>query len=257
MIPVVAIFGLVVSFLSGLLGIGGGIIMAPLLLYGPPLLGIGQLDMKTVAGLTIVQGLLASVSGVISHRRSGNVSRQLVICMGTAIILGSLSGAIFSQFVDAHVLLGIFAGLAALAAALMLLPKRDQEDSAEGRVVFRRPLAIVISLSVGFLGGMVGQAGAFILVPLMLYVLKLPTRITIGSSLGIVLCSSFAGFLGKLTTGQIPLSLALALALGAVVGAQAGGLVSKRMTPRVLRTSLALVIAVAALRMWADFFSSS
>ena len=66
--------GLVTGFLSGLLGIGGGIIMAPLLLFIPPLFGIKPLSMQVVAGLTIVQGLVACVSGALTHRRFHFVS---------------------------------------------------------------------------------------------------------------------------------------------------------------------------------------
>ncbi|MCK5192959.1 MAG: TSUP family transporter, partial [Desulfobulbaceae bacterium] len=66
--------GLITGFLSGLLGIGGGIVMAPLLLYVPPLFGFEPLPMRIVAGLTIVQGLLACISGALSHRQFRMVS---------------------------------------------------------------------------------------------------------------------------------------------------------------------------------------
>ena len=61
--------GLITGFLSGLIGIGGGIVMAPLLLYVPPLFGFDPLPMRIVAGLTITQGLLGCLSGAVSHRR--------------------------------------------------------------------------------------------------------------------------------------------------------------------------------------------
>ena len=97
--------GLGISIISGLLGIGGGIIMAPALLYIPPMLQVGQLDMKTVTGLTITQGLFASLSGAWRHSKYKFVSRELVIYMGGSILLAALGGAVFSKFVSDRLLL--------------------------------------------------------------------------------------------------------------------------------------------------------
>ena len=249
LITVVLLLGLGVSFFSGLLGIGGGIIMTPLLLYVPSLLGLGHLGMREVAGLTMVQGFVGALSGLVKHRDYGFVNRDLVLNMGVAIGLSSLFGAVLSKYVGQDTLLAIFALLALIAAGLMLVSREEGEDGATG-IEFNRPLAISISIAVGFLGGLVGQGGAFILIPLMLFVLKLPTRITIGSSLGIVLFSAAAGFVGKLGTGQIILPLALALVVGAVPGAQLGSYVSKRVSTRALRGVLAALIGLTAVNMW-------
>lgn len=246
-------FALAVGFLSGLLGIGGGILMTPLLLYGPPLFGVGEFSVQEVTGLTIVLGLLASASGVLRHRAYGFVSQRLVLYMGVTIALASLTGAILSRFTAAGALLAILACLALVAAVLMLLPPPKGGDEALS-FDFRpsRARATAVAAGVGFLGGMVGLGGAFILVPFMIQVLRVPTRLTIGSSLGIVFFSALAGFAGKAGTGQIPLAAALALALGAIPGAQLGGYASPRVRPALLRQALALIIVFAAARMWAD-----
>ncbi|MFQ6096870.1 MAG: sulfite exporter TauE/SafE family protein [Armatimonadota bacterium] len=253
LILVVAVVGLFVSFLSGLLGIGGGIVMAPALLYLPPLLGAGQLDMRAVAGLTITQGLAACLFAGLRHNKYRFVSRPLVSVMGPTILVAALSGGILSKYVPNELLLAIFAGLALVAAALMLIPKREDPNAPEaGDVLFNRPLAAAISLTIGILGGMVGQGGSFILIPLMLYVLRLPTRVAIGSNLGIVFFSSLAGFVGKAATGQVLPLLALALVAGAIPGSQFGSYVSRRTQPAQLRLGLALVVAAAAIKMCAE-----
>ncbi len=90
-----AVLGLTGGFFSGWLGIGGGIIMAPLLLYVPAAIGSGVLDMKVVAGLTVVQSLFATGSGVLAHRKARHVSRPLVLWMGAGITAGSLAGALY------------------------------------------------------------------------------------------------------------------------------------------------------------------
>lgn len=247
----VFLLGVSVSFFSGLLGIGGGIIMTPLLLYLPSVLGMADLGMREVAGLTMVQGLVGALSGSLRHRSYGFVHNRLVLTMGTAIALSSLAGAVLSKYVSQEALLAVFALLALVAAALMLVPKNgDGEEVILSEVDFDRPLAAAVAVAVGFLGGLVGQGGAFILIPLMLYVLKLPTRITIGSSLGIVLFSAAAGFVGKLSTGQIDIPLALALTAGAIPGAQFGGYVSKKVSTKALRGALAVLIGLTAINMW-------
>ena len=74
--------GLISGFLSGLLGIGGGIVMAPLLLYVPPLFQLDSIPMQTVAGLTIVQGLLGCLAGSLTHNKFHFVSSRLSVYMG-------------------------------------------------------------------------------------------------------------------------------------------------------------------------------
>ncbi len=245
--------GFAISFLSGLLGIGGGIVLAPALLFLPPLLGVGSLDMKTVSGLTITQGLFACLFGALRHDQHRAVHRRLVRWMGGAIFGSALAGALLSGWLPDEAVTAVFAGLAAVAAILIWLPAREPAG-ADGSATseFNLPMALAIALAVGLLGGLVGQGGSFILIPLMLRFLRLPTRIAIGSNLALVVFSSLAGFAGKLVTGQIPLLPAMAIAAGAIPAAQLGGACSQRARPRWLRLCLAVLILLAAVKMLAD-----
>lgn len=255
--PFLLIFalGLVVSFFSGLLGIGGGIIMTPLLLYVPQLFGMEPLGMREVAGLTMVQGFVAAASGVVRHRRYGFVSKGLVLDMGLTIAFASFLGAVASQFVPPSFLLATFAALALIAGLLMLVPVKEATIASNMPLgIYNRPLALSIASIVGVLGGLVGQGGAFILIPLMIQGLKIPTRYAIGSSLGIVLFSAAAGLLGKLGTGQILIAFAFALVVGALPGAQLGAYVSRRTRPEALRQILALFITLSAIRIGYGIF---
>lgn len=245
--------GFAVSCLSGLLGIGGGIVMAPALLYLPPAFGLAALDMRQVAGLTITQGLFACLSGAWRHDRHRSVSRRLVISMGSAITAAALTGSVVSRWVANEVLMVVFAVLAAVAALMMWLPKAEEHEVEDPNACrFNIPLAVSIAAVIGFLGGLVGQGGSFILIPLMLHALRLPTRVVIGSNLALVFLASLAGFVGKAATGQVPTLPAVLLVLAAVPGAQIGGILSHRTSPRWLRTTLAVVIALAAAGMIAD-----
>jgi len=191
----------------GAVGIGGGIVMAPALLYLPPAFGLASLDMRQVAGLTITQGLFACLSGAWRHDRHRSVSRRLVISMGSAITAAALAGSVISRWVANEVLMVVFAGLAAIAALMMWLPMSDEFAAEDPNACsFNIPLAVSIALAIGFLGGLVGQGGSFILIPLMLYVLRLPTRVVIGSNLALVFLASLAGFVGKAATGRCPCS---------------------------------------------------
>lgn len=243
--------GLFTGFLSGLLGIGGGIVMAPLLLYIPPLFGFEPLPMRIVAGLTIVQGLLACLSGALSHRRFRFVSERLSLYMGTSIFLAALAGGAGSSYVSNEILLFLFAGLALSASFLMLIPVRGETDNPDAEsLTFRRWRAVTAASGVGLLGGVVGQAGSFILIPLMTAFVQIPTRIAIGSNLAIVLLSSLAGFIGKATTGQINWLMTLPIALTVIPAAHLGSLVSRKTPVTRLRRVLAVLIAAAAIRIW-------
>jgi uncharacterized membrane protein YfcA len=243
--------GLCGGFLSGLLGLGGAIFMIPLLLYVPPLLGLEALDMKTVAAISMVQVLAASISGTIAHWQNRFVSRRLVIYMGTGIVAGSLSGSILSKHVSSGFLLAVFASMAIVAAVMMFIPRKEQGEGVPAdQVDFNSTAAALVGLGVGVFGGMVGAPGAFILIPIMIYLLGIPTRVTIGSTLGIVFLGALFGTIGKLATGQIVWPMALALVVGTIPGAQIGGRVSKRVKTKRLRLLIAVIIAVTGIRMW-------
>jgi uncharacterized membrane protein YfcA len=243
------------GFLSGLLGIGGGIVMMPLLLYTPPLIGIGAFSVKQVTGLTMAQGFFASLSALLFYGRQGFVSRPLVLTMGVSLFASSLAGSLFSRSASDGALLFIFGVLAALAAVLMLIPRDYKGDEVTGGgVSFNRALAAGIGLFTGFFLGMVGQAGAFITIPTMLYALKIPLRVALGSTLAIGLFPATAGLAGKAATGQIPFVPALVLVLAAIPAARLGAAVGKRSNTKILRWALAALIMMTAVKVWADIF---
>jgi len=243
--------GLGGGFLSGLLGLGGAIFMIPLLLYVPPLLGVGQFDMKQVAAISMVQVLSASLTGVIVHNKNKFVSKSLLIYMGICNAAGNLVGSFYSQHTESSFLLAIFATLAVIAAVAMFIPKREQgQDITPEDLQYNIPLAMAVSLAIGVFGGMVGAPGAFLYVPVMIYLLNIPTRIVIGSTLGIVFFGAIAGTIGKMATGQIIWPAALALVVGTVPGAQFGGGVSKKVNTKYLRIAIAVIIAITGLKMW-------
>jgi uncharacterized membrane protein YfcA len=253
----IAVLGLATGFLSGLLGIGGGIVMAPLLLYTPPLFGLAPLTMRTVAGLTIVQGLAACISGALTHRRFHFVSGRLVLYMGTSIFIAAALGGAAARFVSNQILLAVFGTLAAVAAILMLVPMRQDQEQPDARdLSFDRSRSIASATGVGLLGGLVGQGGSFILIPLMTSFVRVQTRIAIGSNLAIVLLSTAAAFLGKALTGQIEWLLTVPLVLTVVPATHLGGRVSPRVPVVRLRRALAVLIAVAAIRIWVSVLFS-
>ena len=243
--------GLGTGFLSGLLGIGGGIVMAPLLLYVPPLFGFEPLPMRIVAGLTIVQGFVACISGALSHRQFQMVSDRLSLYMGISIFIAALAGSAGSGYFSNEILLFLFACLALSASLLMLIPvKGDCENPDTDCLTFHRWRAVTAASGVGLLGGMVGQGGSFMLIPLMTSFVQIPTRIAIGSNLAIVLLSTTAGFIGKATTGQVEWLMAVPIVLTVVPAVHVGSLVSQRVPVLGLRRALSILIAFAAIRIW-------
>ena len=248
---VTALSALVASFLSGLLGIGGGVVLTPLLLYLPPALGIGALPVKIITGLTIVQAISGSVLGAFRHSSYGNVSRRLVLTMGPTGAAASLVGALISRDVDDRVLLGIFAALALVTAVMLLLPAEPQKSGTDD-LHLNVPLAVGISIVLGFLGGMVGIGAIATIIGALVYLLRVPPRIAIGTSLGIGMFAAVAALIGKAATAQIDPPLATVVAIVALAASPMGAWFSIRTNPNVLIKILAAVVIVAALRMAAS-----
>lgn len=244
---ITALAGLVASFLSGLLGIGGGLVLTPLLLYLPPVLGGTVIPVKIITGLTIVQAISGSVLGALRHRAYGNVSPRLVWLMGPPSAIASLVGAFVSRDTPDNVILLVFAILAFAGAVMLLLPVTARDERVED-VRADPKLAIPIALVLGFFGGMVGIGGIAFIIAALVYLLRVPPRVAIGSSLGIGLFAAVAALVGKAATAQIDPPLAAIVFVAALVASPIGAAVSVRTQPRALLAILSGIVILAAIR---------
>src|SRR5512140_3122962 len=100
-----AVVGGAVGFLSGLLGIGGGIVMFPLLLYVPPLLGFSGIEVKSITGLTMIQGFFSALTAMFYYNKNALVNKALVVTLGLSLFLSSLIGALMSKRISDSALL--------------------------------------------------------------------------------------------------------------------------------------------------------
>ena len=199
---VMIVLGLIGSFFSGLLGIGGAIINYPLLLYVPSLFKVAHFSAHEVSSISMFQVFFASLAGVVAFRKKSKtnslvVHKGLVLYMGSSILAGSLIGGFASGRLNADVINLIYGILAVLAVILMLLPQRGTDERHSDELRFNKRIAIGSAFIIGIVSGIVGAGGAFILIPIMLTILKIPTRTTIASSLAIVFISAIGGVLGK------------------------------------------------------------
>ncbi len=249
---VIFLIGFVGSFVSGLVGVGGSIIKYPMLLYIPPLLGLTAFTAHEVSGISAIQVFFASIAGVWAYRKGGFLNRDLIIYMGSAILIGSLIGSLGSSALSENTVNIVYGTLAVIAAVMMFIPKKKVDDKLMHEVTFNKPLAAGLALIVGVGSGIVGAAGGFLLVPIMLTVLHIPTRMTIASSLAVTFISSIGGTIGKIATGQIEYASAAVMIVASIIAAPLGAKVSGKLNTKVLQMILAVLILATAIKTWAD-----
>ena len=247
------LIGFVGSFVSGMVGIGGSIIKYPMLLYIPPLLGIAAFSAHEVSGISAIQVLFATISGVWAYRKSGYLNKTLILYMGTSILIGSFIGGYGSNLLAEGSINLVYGVLATIAAIMMFIPKKGLDDIPIDQVKFNKWLAAVLAFVVGIGAGIVGAAGAFILVPIMLVVLKVPTRMTIATSLAITFISSIGSTVGKVLTDQILYGPAAVMIVASVLAAPIGAKLGQKMNTKVLQWILAILILATAIKIWMDF----
>lgn len=248
------LIGFIGSYISGMVGIGGSIIKYPMLLYIPPLFGLAAFTAHEVSGISAVQVLFATLGGVWAYRKGGYLNKTLIIYMGAAILIGSFIGGFGSQSMSEDGINIIYGILALTAAIMMLIPKKGVDDIPLDQVNFNKWLAAVLALVVGIGAGIVGAAGAFLLVPIMLVVLKIPTRMTIASSLAITFISSIGSTVGKITTGQVEYFPAFIMVVASLIASPLGASAGKKMNTKVLQVILAVLILATAIKIWLDIF---
>lgn len=245
------VIGFVGSFLSGMLGIGGAIVNYPMLLYIPVLLGFTGLSAYEVSGVVAVQVFFATLSGILAYRKSGYLNKNLIVTMGASILIGSFLGGYGSHFLTEEGINLIYGILAVIASVMMFIPKKGA-DEVHQPLKYNKGLAIALTFIVGLSAGIVGAGGAFLLVPIMLVVLKVPTRVTIATSLAITFISSIGATTGKIATCQIPFVPALVIVAASLMASPVGATIGKKINVRLLQGILALLILMTTVKIWFD-----
>lgn len=233
----------IASFLSGLLGIGGALVLVPLLFYAPPLVGLAAIPVPLITGLSMTQAFSGSLVSLWRHRGYGNVSMAAIRAIAPAMAIGAFVGAIASSGTPDRVLLLVFAALAVAGALALLVPAAA--PAAVPRPA-RLPLTMAIGAVFGGLSGLVGVGGLWLITPLLIHLVRLPVRVAIGTSLGIGLFASLAGVVGKAASAQIDPLLGAGVFAMAIAAAPLGAALSVRTPTRALTTLLALMVLVVA-----------
>jgi uncharacterized protein len=246
------LIGFIGSYISGMLGIGGSIIKYPMLLYIPPMFGLAAFTAHEVSGISAVQVLFATIGGVWAYRKGGYLNKTLIAYMGGSILIGSFIGGYGSKLMSETGINFIYGVLALIAAVMMFIPKKGLDDIPFDQVKFNKWLAAGLAVIVGIGAGIVGAAGAFLLVPIMLVVLKIPTRMTIASSLAITFISSIGATVGKITTGQVDYFPAFIMVIASIIASPLGAISGKKINTKVLQVVLALLIVATAGKIWVD-----
>ena len=266
--------GAAVGFVSGMFGIGGGFLMTPLLIF----VGISP----AVAVASVSSHIAASsMSGAISYwrRRSIDPSLAAVLLIGGSIgttlgvwtftwlrSLGQLDLLIALSYVILLTTVGglmFWEGLRAMLRARGGNPVPARRSGSHGwihglplKMRFKRSKiylsvipVVAIGLLIGFLGAVMGIGGGFILVPLMIYLLRVPTSTVIGTSMVLTLVTMlFATMLHAVTNHLVDAVLALILMVGGVTGAQFGARAGQKIRGEQLRLLLGLLILSVGVR---------
>ncbi len=266
--------GLAVGFISGMFGIGGGFLMTPLLIF------IGVTPGVAVASVT-THIAASSCSGAISYWRRNAVDLPLALMLLGGGILGTGTGVWLFTLMRALDQLDLMIGLSYLTLLTVIGGLMAWESirailrTRSGRpVVLRRagshlwfhglPIKFrfkrsriyvsaipiwVIGFIIGFIGAIMGIGGGFLLVPMLIYFLRVPTSTVIGTSQVLTLVTmASATVMHAVTNQQVDAVLALILMVGGVIGAQFGARTGYKMTGEWLRLLLGVLVLVVGLR---------
>jgi uncharacterized membrane protein YfcA len=267
-----------VGLLSGIFGVGGGFLMTPLLIF----IGIPP---PVAVGSEASQILASSVSGVQAHMRRGNVDVKMGLVLLTGGIVGSVAGVqivkllrIIGQ-VDLVIslcyvfFLGIVGSLMLIESIRAVLRKRQEHPTGTRRSgqrswIQRLPFKyrfkrsklyisiippLMLGLLIGLLSAVMGVGGGFIMMPAMIYLLRMPTAVAVGTSLfQIMFVTSLVAILHAVQNQSVDAVLALLLIVGSVFGVQVGVRFGQRLAAEQLRALLAVLVLAMAIKLLFD-----
>ncbi len=238
--------GLVIGVLLGLLGGGGSILAVPALVYGA-----GVPLVAAIPTSLLVVGI-SSATALLPRLRKGQVQWRLAGVFGTAGAVSAFAGAAVNRLLDSRLVLVGFAVLMVVAGVRMLHEQATAGGDCalpDGGINWRRclPKAIGSGVVVGFLTGLFGVGGGFLIIPALVLLLGLPMTAAVGTSLVIIVVNSIAGFAAHAGDATLDYGIAGAFTLAAVAGSLAASRIATRLPAKGLRRAFAyLVFAVAA-----------
>jgi uncharacterized membrane protein YfcA len=267
-----------VGFLSGLFGVGGGFLMTPLLI----MVGIPS----TVAAATDSNQIVAaSTSGTFAHYRLGNVDFKMGFLLLIGGVLGGTVGVQFIKILRAMgnadfvikvtyvIMLGVIGGYMFVESLQSMRkiapeearPREPQKPSVYARLVQSLPwqmhfeksgvtlspiMPLVLGIFVGILAAIMGVGGGFIMVPVMVYMLRMPMHVVVGTSLFQILFTCInVTFMQAVSNHTVDLVLAIILLIGSTLGAQFGVKVSRRLKADQLKILLASIVLIVMVQM--------
>ncbi len=269
--------GLGVGFLSGMFGVGGGFLLTPLLIF----IGIPQ---PVAVASSANQLVGASLSGVITHWRRGNVDFKMGFILAAGGLVGSIIGvALFSLLrrlgqidfvisVSYVILLGSLGSMMLLESVGTVLrtrrtqtpPRRPQNpsflhhwplklDFPRSRLRVSILLPLGIGVMIGILSAILGVGGGFLIVPAMIYILGMPVRMVPGTSLfQTIFIAASVSLLQAATNRTVDAVLALLMLIGGAVGVQYGARVGAKLRGDYLRVLLALLVLGFGIKLLID-----
>jgi len=269
--------GGLVGVLSGMFGVGGGFLITPLLMFIgiPPGVAVATGANQVVA---------SSVSGVLAHLKRRTVDFRMGLVLLAGGMLGSGAGIwVFSLLramgqVELLVQLSYVVFLGLIGAMMLQESIRALRRAADPRaaprrahqhfLVHRLPLKmkfrtsglyisvippVAVGAAVGFLAAIMGVGGGFIMVPAMIYLLGMPTKVVVGTSLfQIIFVTAFTTLMHAITAYSVDILLAVVLILGGVIGAQIGTQIGLKLRAERLRLLLALLVLSVSIKIGFD-----
>jgi len=235
---ILILVGILVGTLSGFFGIGGGMILVPILL----LLGI---DIKTAIGISIVQMVFSSFYGSYLNHKKGSLVLGEGIWVGVGGFVGGAIGAYVSSYIPDVVLQYLFFGLLIFALYRLFSAKLHDDNTV---VKTLNPLVLFsVGLTIGIFAISLGVGGSILLTPILAGFLHYPIKKAVSAGLFFVAFSSVAGLITKLSTGSIDLEKGIYVAVASLAGVYLGIWLKEHVSSKQHKTYLLIMYSIALL----------
>ena len=235
--------GLVVGIVLGVVGGGGSIIAVPALVYG-----VGMSPAEAIPTSLLVVGI-SSLAALVPRLREG-INWPVVLIVGAAGIPAAWAGTALGRLLDPNILMLAFAAIMVIAGIRMLARTKETDGSCSigPTRAFRTcaPKAVGVGLLVGFLTGLLGVGGGFLITPALTLFLGLRIKQAVGSSLSIIVINSTAGFGAHAAGFTIEWPTVLGFAVPAILGSLFAARLARRLQDKHIRVSFAMLIFVVA-----------